>query len=306
MVDPSATLPIASVARDTGLSQDTLRVWERRYGFPTPERDAFGERAYSLAQLEKLRLIKRLLDSGQRPGRIVAQPMDELARLSVELANVTNPDKSNSKIELRSHLELIRSHDVEGLRRNLAQAQLRLGLAGFVSGVVAPLNVMVGEAWSRGELDVFEEHLYTECVQMLLRNGISSARQPELDIGPRVMLTTFPQEPHGLGLLMAETILTLEGCPCLSLGTQTPIHNIVRAATAYRADIVALSFTASISANAVFNGLAELRQALPATVGIWAGGHCPALQRRDAPGVQRIGALSDIQTQIAHWRAVQT
>ena len=32
------TLSIAAVERDTGLSKDTLRVWERRYGFPVPER----------------------------------------------------------------------------------------------------------------------------------------------------------------------------------------------------------------------------------------------------------------------------
>ena len=40
------TLSIAAVERDTGLSKDTLRVWERRYGFPQPGRDGFGERAY--------------------------------------------------------------------------------------------------------------------------------------------------------------------------------------------------------------------------------------------------------------------
>ena len=105
---------------------------------------------------------------------------------------------------------------------------------------------------------------------------------------------------------MAETLLTLEGCPCLSLGTQTPISNIARASNVYRADIVALSFTSSISGNAVIKGLNELRQALPQTVEIWAGGHCPALQRRDAPHVQRIGALSEIQAQIARWRSQQT
>ena len=38
------TLPIAAVERDTGLSKDTLRIWERRYGFPSPQRDALGER----------------------------------------------------------------------------------------------------------------------------------------------------------------------------------------------------------------------------------------------------------------------
>ena len=46
------TMSIAGVERDTGLAKDTLRVWERRYGFPQPGRDAFGERAYSLAEVE--------------------------------------------------------------------------------------------------------------------------------------------------------------------------------------------------------------------------------------------------------------
>ena len=55
-------ITIAAVERDTGLTKDTLRVWERRYGFPTPLRDRSGQRVYSRRDMEKLRLIKRLLD----------------------------------------------------------------------------------------------------------------------------------------------------------------------------------------------------------------------------------------------------
>ena len=49
MTSPSTSdippdLNIAGAERATGLSKDTLRVWERRYGFPTPHRDAAGER----------------------------------------------------------------------------------------------------------------------------------------------------------------------------------------------------------------------------------------------------------------------
>ena len=39
------TFNIAAVERDTGLSKDVLRVWERRYGFPAPTRDDNGERS---------------------------------------------------------------------------------------------------------------------------------------------------------------------------------------------------------------------------------------------------------------------
>ena len=53
-------LSIAAVERDTGLSKDTLRVWERRYGFPQPLRDANGERTYTAEQLARLRIVKRL------------------------------------------------------------------------------------------------------------------------------------------------------------------------------------------------------------------------------------------------------
>jgi len=62
------TLSIAAVERDTGLSKDALRIWERRYGFPTPQRDGSGERAYPLEQVEKLRIVKRLMDGGHRPS----------------------------------------------------------------------------------------------------------------------------------------------------------------------------------------------------------------------------------------------
>ena len=62
---------IAEIERDTGLGKDTLRIWERRYGFPTPLRDARGDRVYDQPQLQRLIRIKQLLDSGHRPGRVV-------------------------------------------------------------------------------------------------------------------------------------------------------------------------------------------------------------------------------------------
>ena len=42
-------LNISAVERETGLSKDVLRMWERRYGFPKPDRDENGERQYTPA-----------------------------------------------------------------------------------------------------------------------------------------------------------------------------------------------------------------------------------------------------------------
>jgi MerR family transcriptional regulator, light-induced transcriptional regulator len=296
------TVSISAVERDTGLSKDTLRVWERRYGFPMPVRDTYGERAYPLEQVEKLRVIKRLLDNGHRPGRIVALDIEELQSIGESLSASPQRIAATDKTELREYITLIKSHDVEGLRRLLGQALLRMGLGGFVCDVVAPLNITVGDAWMRGQLEVFEEHMYTESVNIILRVAIASAPAGSREASPRVLLTTFPQEPHGMGLLMAEAMMALEGCHCISLGIQTPIWDIVLAATAHKADIVALSFTASQNPNYVINGLEELRSKLEPHIQLWAGGSCPILHRRSIEGVMPIAALQDIASQVALWR----
>ncbi len=304
-VSKPITISISAVERDTGLSKDTLRAWERRYGFPTPDRDGFGERAYPLEQVEKLRVLRRLIDAGHRPGRIVKLSTEDLQIISEGVVSPPQRLATDDGSTLRALMALIKSHDVDGLKRSLSQATLRMGLARFVVDLVAPMNAMIGDAWIRGQLEVFEEHMYTESVAGVMRGALSGLPDSGHLGSPRVLLTTFPQEPHGLGLLMAETLLALEGAKCLSLGAQTPIWDIVLAATAHKSDVVALSFTASLNPNYVTNGLIELRAKLPAHMEIWAGGQCPAIHRRAVPGIVVISDLSGIEPEIARWHATR-
>jgi DNA-binding transcriptional MerR regulator/methylmalonyl-CoA mutase cobalamin-binding subunit len=303
---PAIKVSIAAVERDTGLSKDTLRVWERRYGFPNPARDAMGERSYSLEDVDKLRLIKRLMDQGHRPGKLIGQSMAQLQQLAEHAAANSNRggDIGEPAEDLQVYLDLVKGHRIEELRRQLGQSVLRLGLARFVIEVVSPLNERVGDAWTRGAIEIFEEHLYTESIQVVLRNAINTIPRPG-SRPPVVLLTTFPQEPHGIGLLMAESIFALEGCRCISLGVQTPIWDIVRAASVQHVDIVALSFSSCMNPNATLDGLVELRSKLPADAEIWAGGSCPILQRRPLERVRTLRYLSDISTAMAEWRAAR-
>ena len=295
-------LSIADVERDTGLSKDTLRVWERRYGFPKPRRDAFGERTYAPAQVEKLRVIKRLMDAGHRPGRIVGRSLDELRSLSDAPHGRAAPQAAASRdAELAALLDAVRRHDAAALHQGLAVAQARQGLRAFVMDIVAPLSSRVGEAWMRGELRVFEEHLYTECVRMALHAALHAL--PAAAGPPRVLLATLPGEPHGLGLLMAQTMMALEGCACLSLGVQVPLADLAAAAAAWRADIVALSVTGTMKRRLLLTSLEQLRSQLPAGAALWVGGAAPAIGRRPIEGVTRVASLAGIAEALANWRA---
>ena len=301
-------LSIAAVERETGLGKDTLRAWERRYGFPVPQRDAAGIRGYPRTLVDRLALIRRALLAGQRPGRLLAMAPAELDAVLAGLAATPTPRAHAvaagrpGAFDVAEGLQALRAGGPEALRHWLTLGLARTGLASFVVDGVAPLTVAVGEAWLDGRLAVYEEHLYSEAVQAVLRSALGPF-QAGLELGaPRLLLTTVPGEAHGLGLLMAEALMTLQACRCLSLGTQTPIADIVAAAATHRIDVVALSFSETLTAAQALPALAELRASLPATVAIWAGGGSPALRGLRVSGIRVMSRLVDIDEAVAAWR----
>ena len=304
----STTSTISDVERDTGVAKETLRVWERRYDFPQPQRDANGERVYPLDQVQKLRLVKRLLDLGFRPSKVIRCDVAQLRAMAEQAALDKNKPVAGAaaRPELQSYLDLCQRHDMDALRRKLSQALLVMGLKSFVIDLVAPLTKLVGEAWASGQLAVFEEHLYSESLNNVLRSAIFSMPQAHANnIGaPRIMLTTLPQERHGLGLLMTEALCVVEGAHCISLGVQTPLPDIVEAARVQQIDIIALSFSAAMNPRQALDGLIELRARLPATAELWASGNSLALQRR-APSFVRVFGFEQISDVIAQWRLRQ-
>ena len=289
-------LNISAVERDTGLSKDTLRIWERRYDFPRPLRDQNGDRAYTPEQVAKLQIIKRLLDQGHRPGKIMRLDEEQLAKLAARPAAEVAPRQD---IEL--YLRLLRSHQSRELRRQLSQAMVRHGLQRFIVDTVAPLNEAVGEAWMRGEIAIFEEHLYTELMQGLIRNSITALQSQ--GNAPRVLLTSLPNEPHSLGLLMVEAMLAAENAHCIPLGTETPVTEIVHAAEAHRANIVALSFSGAYPESKAVEALRELRAMLPGSVLLCAGGAGVARIRRRLDDIQLIANLEKMCEVAKKWRA---
>lgn len=311
-----AGLPIAAVERETGLAKDTLRVWEKRYGFPQPLRDLNGDRLYPAEQVQQLQLIRRLLDAGLRPGKVVGLGATDLQHLLEQQASPpqrserprTEQNVGTGAVDLDPLLAAIAAHNPQSLRHALHNAQMRMGLAPFVTELAAPLTTAVGDAWARGRFEIFEEHLYTEVITGVLRQAISSLPPSSASNAlprPKVLLTTVPQELHGLGLLMVEALLALDGCNCVSLGTQTPLGDIVQAAQAHQADVVALSFSSVQTGTLVLASLRELRAQLPSSIDLWVGGSCSILYQKPIDGITAIQPLSALWPLVTKWRSTR-
>ena len=290
-------LPISSVERETGLSKDALRVWERRYGYPTPDRDTNGERLYAPTQVQRLTQIKRLMDRGYRPGKLLA--LDDAALTAFDEVRPAVLAKLNAQ-PLDQWMHLVKTHDSEALEGQFFRELAKRGLADFVQDIIAPLITRVGEAWSRNELGIFEEHLFSQHLEKMFRTVL--ANMPPQQGSPRVLLTTLSGEEHTLGLLMVEALMVVEDvCPVL-LGPQTPINEILRAAQLKQVDAVCLSFSSAYSPTLSAQGLRDLRQLLPADIALWAGGHGVKTIRKPIDGVCLMPEFQDLYACLAKWQ----
>jgi DNA-binding transcriptional MerR regulator len=289
---------ISAVERDTGLSKDTLRVWERRYGFPQPERDQFGERIYSAEQVSKLRVLKRLIDAGHRPGKLMEHDTTTLLAMLDEAITAT-PSANDAKPQ-QEILELLQIEDFEELRQRLEADLKTQGLEGFLSRTIEPLNAELTAAWMRGRVPAFAERLYREVIQSVLRSALAALDKRHH--APRVLVSSFPDEPDGLGPLIMECVLELQGATCIALGPQAPIADIALAARAQRVDIVALWFSGSYPLNRAREGLQSLRTQLPGGVELWASAPQAALARRSAGTARTFPDLQQFSAALHSWR----
>jgi len=79
---------IGTVATLTGLDPHTIRAWERRYGAIKPLRSETGRRRYDDRTVERLQLLKALVDCSQSIGRVAHLPDEDLRALLERIADL--------------------------------------------------------------------------------------------------------------------------------------------------------------------------------------------------------------------------
>lgn len=253
---------LGAVVRLTGLSEHTLRAWERRYGAVQPGRSPKGTRRYSQAEIERLRLLHAAVQAGHRIGDVAGLSDQEIeARLDALPAPASRPLD-----EVRAAIARLDPGEVERL---LGIQLAALGNAGFCREIALPLLHEVGTRWEHGEGSVASEHLLTSATRGLLGAALRAA--PRLADAPRLLFTTPEDERHELGALIAAVTAAGAGADVTYLGPELPVEEVVAAASATQARAVGLSIV-TLPGGAARRYLERLRRALPEAVALWLGG----------------------------------
>ena len=280
-------LTIGTVERDSGIARDTLRVWERRYGFPLPSRNDKGERIYPMEQLRRLQRIRRLLDQGLRPGKVVALTEPDLDRLEADLY----PDH-RTDVAIEHILSVLQSDDATKLDSELSTLYQQQGMETFIMQTVIPLLRAVGERWAMGRLQIFEEHLLSEVLIRLLNSEIYQLQKTAKK--PRVLLATLPGEEHTLGLLMVSALISSKNISVVNLGAEVPLDQIISAVDRYEADILGVTFSGAYQYENIRSDINELRDLIPEGVDIWIGGEAVKRMRKLPLGVTKFTSMDKL------------
>jgi MerR family transcriptional regulator, light-induced transcriptional regulator len=274
--------PIGVVVRRTGLSAEVLRVWERRYGVVTPWRSPSGQRLYSDADVERLRLLRRATAAGRAIGTLAALEPAQLEALVREddeeqrtIVGTTQrsgevPGSERTSDAILRGLEYTRRLDGEGLVLHLRHQATLLGLSGFLDALAAPLLRTVGAEWHSGRLSIAQEHLATAVVRQVV-SSITAALD-RIDSAGTFLVASLAGDRHEVGALLAAAAAAGEGWRVVYLGADVPTAEVAKSALTTGADAVGVSIVFLDDPERVLEDLRHLRRLLPSDIPILVGG----------------------------------
>ena len=214
-------LTVAAVARRIGVAPATLRTWDRRYGLGPSAHEAGEHRRYHPSDLAKLILMRRLITSGVAPSDAAVKAKAHKGKLSVE--------DLVEEFEVRGEVVDALHRAAKSLDKSFVEAVLRKDIAdnGVIASwteVIVPLLFLVGDEWAATGTGIEVEHMLSEMIKRLLREGVVEIKDP-VNAQP-VLLASVGEELHCLALHALAAALAEKKIETFFLGARTPLEAI--------------------------------------------------------------------------------
>ena len=282
VVSTAPRYPMRVVAGRVGLTEMTVRAWERRYAAVTPARTKGGQRLFSDADVERLLLLRALTAQGTAISALAPLSTPALRRMAPDVAAAAATssvvgDATAREIagELTSCRRAVAALDTDGLHRTLMRLALECGPLAFLEDVVSPLCAWIGDEWSRNRLSETQEHSASQVLRQVLGFMLQTLRRERRE--HHVVLTTLAGERHEFGAMMAGIIAAHDGWSYHYLGPDLPGSAIGSMVKRVEARLVAVSIVAPIGVAQTARELLALRRAVGRRVEIVVGGPSAAV-----------------------------
>lgn len=226
---------VNEVEARTKVPASTLRQWERRYGFPMPERSESGYRLYSDQDIRQIEAMKRYIEDGVPASRAA-----ELVKHAAQPSPASDGQPGGFCHRLVA--ALIALNDAEA-DRILSEAHTLHPVETVMFEVMRPAMVEIGQRWHDGLINSTTEHFASNYIQGRLHNLLQLASSAQR--APSVIVACAPGDQHELGALMLAVVLKRSGYRAIYLGANTPIADL--ATMAKEVKPIAVMISASIA-----------------------------------------------------------
>ncbi|MBT8468726.1 MAG: MerR family transcriptional regulator [Deltaproteobacteria bacterium] len=231
--------PMRVVSNLTGLSADTIRVWERRYGAVAPDRTDGNKRRYGGGHVRRLVLLRRVTELGHSIGQVVHLSDQELRRLIGDSSPEIGSQVSLYAAIVEDYLKAIFEYDVRRAESILTRTAAILPPMTLTLEVIVPLMRRVGEAWNADQLRIPHEHIISGQLRSLL--GALMRHEQPASGAPRIIVATPPNHLHEFGAIIGAFMAAGRGFEPIYLGTHMPLEEVAEAAEQSGASLVLLS-----------------------------------------------------------------
>lgn len=231
--------PMRVVSRLTGLTADTIRVWERRYGAVAPDRTEGNKRRYSGGQVRRLVLLRRATELGHSIGQVARLQDEDLRRIIGETGPDIASQASLYSAIVEDYLGAITAYDVQRAESILSRTAAILPPMTLTLEVIVPLMRRVGEEWRADRLRISHEHMISGQLRSLL--GTLMRHNDPVSGAARVVIATPPRHLHEFGAIIGAYIAASRGFEPIYLGAHMPFADIAEAAEESGAELVLLS-----------------------------------------------------------------
>ncbi|GAB4430628.1 MAG: hypothetical protein Kow0031_11530 [Anaerolineae bacterium] len=306
------TFNLKAVVQETGLKQDTLRAWERRYGLPSPERTPGGHRLYSQRDIDTLKwLVAR-----QQEGLSISRAVDLWQRLLDEGKDPileTEPSEYDSGVShvalaaAGGNIEKMRDAWIEAclaFNEKNAEALLAQAAAMYSPEIVCTeflqkALAQIGQMWINGHVTVQQEHFASTLAVRRLEALIAGSPNPTRT--GRLLIVCPPEELHIFSLLMITFLLRRNGWDTIFLGANVPVSHIEETVASVKPTLVIMAAQQIYTAATLLQTAQVLyNEKIPVAFGGRIFNQVPALQQR-IPGYflgEQIDQISDRVRQI--------
>jgi MerR family transcriptional regulator, light-induced transcriptional regulator len=243
----------------SGIKAHTLRIWEQRFNFISPQRSDTNIRFYNDRDLRLVLNISLLKDHGYKISEIAQMQYDELNNevLSLSEKQLSYPDQIQALT-----ISMI-SLDEDAFDKIMSDNINQFGFENTMMNIIYPFLIKIGTLWVTGSIGPSQEHFITQLIRQKITVAIENIPRNLKPTARKFILFTPEGEYHDIGLLFAYFILKSRNHKVYYLGQSLPFHDLQFVIEKHQPDAIFTAITSLPTHADVQNYVSKMSATFP-------------------------------------------